>query len=70
MRIFKKKDNKSFELSISWGMSKNTPLQNYASFMLFVGAIALWSFTWVSITLLVLSMAVSMYPTKNTKEEN
>jgi hypothetical protein len=69
MRIFKKKGDKSFELSISWGKDNNTPLQNYTSLMLFIGAIALWSFTWISITLLVLSMAVTLYPTKNTKED-
>ncbi|MDF9611879.1 hypothetical protein P5763_07305 [Bacillus cereus] len=70
LKITKEKDDKSFEFSISLGKSNNTPLQNYASYLLLLGALVLWSFTWVSTSLLFLAVAVSCYPTKKTKGES
>ncbi|HDR7275083.1 TPA: hypothetical protein QCX06_002137 [Bacillus paranthracis] len=69
LKITNKKEDKSFEFSISLGKSNNTPLQNYTSYLLLLGALILWSFTWVSSALLFLAIAVSCYPTKKTKEE-
>ncbi|MCU5024518.1 hypothetical protein OB988_18795 [Bacillus cereus] len=65
-----KENGKTVEFEISLVKECENPYKSYASWMLFFLAIATWNYYPVCMGLLLLGLAVSLFPEKKSKEVN